>query len=339
MAMQRLLQWAAPDGAVFSPARLLLLGLIAVAFNLTAACSSPSGGNRTAAPMPVQTTIGTLLDRYESNKLAADKRFKYSENGGRPVQVTRGIVAEVENDYTVIAESSRVFGFGRQVRCYYADETQALNIYTGQEVVITGEGDGVTVIFDIPTLRDCRIAAPTPTPAPTSTRIPTATPVPTSTPSPTPMPPSPLALRPTATLVPTPTPYYGTHAYGDSRAAEFRSPRRLRGVRNRAARANRAYRRLPIPRLERCAGNSQCKQARRAISQLAHTGSRRTRDNRPPVDASAVRSVSRHTKNSRTHSGRSMAWARLLQFLPRRPARRRSVLSCKAVASRIPCVL
>lgn len=206
MAMQRLLQWAAPAGAGFSPARLLLLGLIAVAFNSIAACSSPSEGNRTAAPMPVQTTIGTLLDRYESNKLAADKRFKYSENGGRPVQVTRGIVAEVENDYTVIAESSRVFGFGRQVRCYYADETQALNIYTGQEVVITGKGDGVTVIFDIPTLRDCRIAAPTPTPAPTSTRIPTATPVPTSTPSPTPMPPSPLALRPTATLVPTPTP-------------------------------------------------------------------------------------------------------------------------------------
>lgn len=59
MAMQRLLQWAVPDGAVFSPARLLLLGLIAVAFNSIAACSSPSEGNRTAAPMPVQTTIGS----------------------------------------------------------------------------------------------------------------------------------------------------------------------------------------------------------------------------------------------------------------------------------------
>ena len=59
MAMQRLLQWAAPAGAGFSPARLLLLGLIAVAFNLIAACSSPSEGNQTAAPTPVQATEGS----------------------------------------------------------------------------------------------------------------------------------------------------------------------------------------------------------------------------------------------------------------------------------------
>ena len=33
-------------------------------------------------------------------------------------------------------------------------------------------------------------------------------------------------------------PHYGAHAHGDSRALEFRSLRRLRGVRNRASRAN-----------------------------------------------------------------------------------------------------
>ena len=80
MAMQRLLQWVAPTDAVFSPARLLMLALlIALAFNPTIACSSPSEDNRIAAPTPVQTTIGALLDGYESNKLAADQRFKYSE--------------------------------------------------------------------------------------------------------------------------------------------------------------------------------------------------------------------------------------------------------------------
>ena len=52
-----------------------------------------------------------------------------------------GVVLDVENDYAEIGESRRSFGFSQSVRCYYADESQALKIRAGQEVVITGEGD------------------------------------------------------------------------------------------------------------------------------------------------------------------------------------------------------
>lgn len=83
---------------------------------LLAACSSASDAAPSAAPPPVRTTVGALLSNYESNKLAADQRFQYSENGGRVVEASGGVVLDVENDYAEIGESRRSFAFGQSIR-------------------------------------------------------------------------------------------------------------------------------------------------------------------------------------------------------------------------------
>ena len=196
--MQRLSGWTGLAVRGFAMRVSLLCGLAPLL--LFAACSSAQEADPSAAPPSVQTTVWALLSNYESNKLAADQRFKYSENGGRLVEVSGGVVLDVENDYAEIGESRRSFGFSQSVRCYYADESQALKIRAGQEVVVTGEGDGVTFLFDIPTIRNCSVAVPTPEPPPTPTPRPTATPTATIMPTLTP------TSRPTVTPIPTPTP-------------------------------------------------------------------------------------------------------------------------------------
>ena len=88
----------------------------------------------------IRLTLTELLDEYEGNKVRANSRLRYQENGNMPV-ATSGYIYQVEDLYAVITPTKDARSF-RDLRCYYTDTGIALHLTKGQSVSITGRVRG-----------------------------------------------------------------------------------------------------------------------------------------------------------------------------------------------------
>ena len=96
----------------------------------------------TPTPMPLQMELRELLEEYDQNKVRANSRLRYQENGKIPVS-TSGYVDEVEENYVVVTPSQEQYS-SKELYCYYADTKTAVHLTKGQLVTVTGRvrGDG-----------------------------------------------------------------------------------------------------------------------------------------------------------------------------------------------------
>ena len=95
----------------------------------------------TPTAIPIRLTLTELFDEYEENKVRANSRLRYQENGNIPVS-TSGYVYQVEDLYAVIAPTRDEYP-SRDMRCYYADTRNALHLSKWQSVSITGRVRGI----------------------------------------------------------------------------------------------------------------------------------------------------------------------------------------------------
>ena len=110
----------------------------------------------TATPAPTPTPVpeftspletltfqlSELLQEYENNKILANTKYRYLENGRRPVIVS-GYVEEVERLYVEIVPENQEYYFGPSLDCFYHDLQEAFHLSKGQSVTITGRVSGV----------------------------------------------------------------------------------------------------------------------------------------------------------------------------------------------------
>ena len=94
----------------------------------------------TATPVPIQMGLEAFLDQYDQNKVRANARLRYKENGRIPV-TTSGIVDEVEELYVILTPSLQQY-WSQSLYCYYADTEAALQLTKGQRVSLTGRVSG-----------------------------------------------------------------------------------------------------------------------------------------------------------------------------------------------------
>ena len=100
----------------------------------------------TPTPTPVPTlrplnfSIEELLSEYESNKVLANTRYRYLENGKYPITVS-GYVTDVEDLYVSLGPDPDSRSWDT-VQCYYADTREALHLSKGQRVTVTGRVSG-----------------------------------------------------------------------------------------------------------------------------------------------------------------------------------------------------
>lgn len=95
----------------------------------------------TATPNPpIQVELIELLQEYDQNKVRANARLRYQENGRVPVS-TSGYVDEVEELFVVITPLREGFSSER-LYCYYADTRAALELTKGHFVSVTGRVRG-----------------------------------------------------------------------------------------------------------------------------------------------------------------------------------------------------
>ena len=92
-------------------------------------------------PAPIQISLAELLDEYDQNKVRANTRLRYLQNGKRLVS-TSGYIDEVEELYSTITPIQDTFS-PQDLRCYYADTRTALHITKGQLVSVTGRVIGL----------------------------------------------------------------------------------------------------------------------------------------------------------------------------------------------------
>ena len=97
----------------------------------------------TPTPAPLVMQIGALLNEYTQNKVRANARLRYLENGEIPVTIT-GYVSEVEELYVDIKPRQSNWELSyRGVNCYYTNVAAALQLTKGQWVSISGKISGV----------------------------------------------------------------------------------------------------------------------------------------------------------------------------------------------------
>ena len=94
----------------------------------------------TPTPTPIPLTLTELLDEYEANKVRANARLRYQQNGNVPVS-TSGYIYHIEETYIVLAPTSDEYP-SHDLRCYYADTRVALYVSKGQAVSIIGRVSG-----------------------------------------------------------------------------------------------------------------------------------------------------------------------------------------------------
>ena len=94
----------------------------------------------TPTPMPIQVALPELFDEYDQNKVRANARLRYLENGNLPVS-TSGYVDEVEELYVIVTPSQEQYS-SQRLYCYYADTRAALHLTKGQPVSVTGRVSG-----------------------------------------------------------------------------------------------------------------------------------------------------------------------------------------------------
>ncbi len=94
----------------------------------------------TPTPTPIQLGLSEFLKEYYQNKVRANARFRYLENGRSPVS-TSGFVNEIEEHYVIITPSRGEF-WSQGLYCYYADTRAALQLTRGERVSVTGRVSG-----------------------------------------------------------------------------------------------------------------------------------------------------------------------------------------------------
>ena len=108
---------------------------------ITTATSSPTPiPTATPTPVTIQMELTELLDEYDQNKVRANTRLRYQENGKIYVS-TSGYVEEVEELYVSITPSQEQY-WSQELYCYYADTRTALHLTKGQFVSVTGRVRG-----------------------------------------------------------------------------------------------------------------------------------------------------------------------------------------------------
>lgn len=91
-------------------------------------------------PSPIRLGLIELFDEYEENKVRANSRLRYRENGRVPLS-TWGYISRVEDLYAVVEATREDYPDGN-LRCYYADTEVAYHLSRGQAVSITGRVSG-----------------------------------------------------------------------------------------------------------------------------------------------------------------------------------------------------
>ena len=94
----------------------------------------------TPTPTPIQMELADLLDEYDQNKVRANSRLRYRENGNIPI-TTSGYVSNVEELYFDLTYGQEQYSF-QELHCYYAATETALEITKGQLVTVTGKVRG-----------------------------------------------------------------------------------------------------------------------------------------------------------------------------------------------------
>ena len=94
----------------------------------------------TSTPVLIQMELAELLDEYDQNKVRANSRLRYQENGEIPVS-TSGYISEIEELYVVVTPTQEQF-LSPELHCYYADTRAALHLTKGQRVSVTGRVRG-----------------------------------------------------------------------------------------------------------------------------------------------------------------------------------------------------
>ena len=95
----------------------------------------------TPTPVPIQMELADLLDEYDQNKVRANTRLRYQENGKIPVS-TSGNVSQVEELYVIVTPTQEQY-WSQRLYCYYADTRAALHLTKGQFVSMTGRISGM----------------------------------------------------------------------------------------------------------------------------------------------------------------------------------------------------
>ena len=112
---------------------------------LTSTPTSTLTPTPTATPTPrpmIFVEIDELLNEYTQNKVRANARLRYQENGKIPVTIS-GYVSEVDELHVDIRPSQSNWDRSyRGVNCYYSNVEAALHLTKGQLVSITGKISG-----------------------------------------------------------------------------------------------------------------------------------------------------------------------------------------------------
>ncbi len=112
------------------------------AFPATRTSTSTPRPTPTPYPTSIQLSLTELLDEYDQNKVRANSRLRYRENGNLPVS-TSGYISQVDEHYSTIAPTQDRYAT-QELHCYYADTRTALQITKGQFVSVTGRVSGST---------------------------------------------------------------------------------------------------------------------------------------------------------------------------------------------------
>ena len=114
----------------------------------------------TPKPTPIVLGIDELLNEYTNNKVRANARLRYQENGKFPVS-TSGYISKVEELYVGVSpeQSNWDVSSYQGINCYYSNVEAALRIDKGQFVIITGKvsGEDKYPEYDRIAMFDCEI--------------------------------------------------------------------------------------------------------------------------------------------------------------------------------------
>lgn len=95
----------------------------------------------TPTPVPIRVELVAFLEEYDQNKVRANARLRYQENGRVSVS-TSGYVDEIEELYVALTPDPGRF-WPIDLYCYFADTRAALELTKGDRVSVTGRVSGM----------------------------------------------------------------------------------------------------------------------------------------------------------------------------------------------------
>ncbi len=116
----------------------------------TTGIEAPASGVESAAEPSIEVSAAELVEAYESNELAAEKKYE-----GKVVEIT-GVVGDIKKD--ILDKAYVTLGTGkqleiRQVQCFLADGVDATELNKGDQVTLTGRVDQLMMNVIV---RNCR---------------------------------------------------------------------------------------------------------------------------------------------------------------------------------------